>query len=180
MTSDPTDPRLQITVKIGNLVWLDVNTNGHQDPEEVGVADIVVKLYSGTGELIASTKTDSNGNYLFSNLPPDAYFVEFVIPDEYTFSLLGTTAGNDSDSNAEPSTGSTELITLQPGTQDLTWDAGIYQKPTSLEDGAEPNNPISAVYLPLAARKGLKVKPKEGIPKAKPLLQCNRNICFSP
>lgn len=180
LPTDPSDPRLQLTVRIGNRVWLDTNTNGNQDPEEVGVADIVVKLYSNSGELLASTKTDSNGNYLFINLPPDTYFVEFVIPDSYVFSPLGTTAGSDSDSNVEPSTGRTATITLTPGTQDLTWDAGIYQKPTSLDAGAEPSNPTSAVYLPLAARKGLKVKPKEGVPKAKWIIPCARNICFLP
>lgn len=180
LPTDPSDPRLQITVKIGNHVWLDSNTNGTQEPEEVGVADVVVKLYSSNGELLATTKTDSNGNYLFSNLPPASYFVEFVIPDNYVFSPLGSTTGSDSDSNAEPNTGRTALITLSPGTQDLTWDAGIYQKPTSLDEGAEPSNPTSAVYLPLAARKGLKVKPKEGVPKAKRSIPCDRNICFLP
>lgn len=180
LPTDPSDPRLQLTVQIGNRVWLDTNINGNQDPEEVGVADIVVKLYSSSGELLASTKTDSNGNYLFINLPPDAYFVEFVVPDSYAFSPLGTTEGSDSDSNADPSTGRTVAITLKPGTQDLTWDAGIYQKPTSLDEGAEPSNPTSAVYLPLAARKGLKVKPKEGVPKVKRIIPCDRNICFSP
>ena len=177
---DPSDPRVQLTVKIGNHVWLDANTNGNQDPEEVGVADIVVKLYSGSGELLATTKTDSNGDYLFSNLPPDAYFVEFVIPDSYAFSPRQATAGNDSDSDAEPSTGRTDLITLNPGVQDLTWDAGIYQKPTSLDEGAEPSQPTSAVYLPLAARKGLKIKPKEGVPKPKTLIFCDRHLCITP
>lgn len=180
LPTDPSDPRLQVTVKIGNHVWLDTNANGTQDPDEVGIADIVVKLYSSSGELLATTKTDSNGNYLFSNLPAASYFVEFVIPDNYVFSPFGSTIGSDSDSNAEPSTGRTALITLSPGTQDLTWDAGIYQKPTSLDEGAEPSNPTSAVYLPLAARKGLKVKPKEGVPKAKRSIPCDRNICFLP
>ena len=58
-------------IEIGNLVWIDDNSNGIQDPGELGAAGVTVQLFaeSDLNTPIASTMTDANGNYYFSSGP---------------------------------------------------------------------------------------------------------------
>lgn len=116
---------------IGDRVWLDTNANGIQESGEPGLAGVTVKLLDKTGtQVLATTTTNANGNYLFSNLAPDLYVVEFVLPGAgYYFSpkLVGGNPAIDSD--ADPNTGRTNLIELDAGEDDLTVDAGIYTPP---------------------------------------------------
>jgi serine-aspartate repeat-containing protein C/D/E len=170
-----------LTATLGNRVWLDQDRNGVQDANEAGVAGVAVTLYNAAGTVISNTVADGNGTYLFGNLAPGVYYVQFVLPEGYDFSPPGSIVGSDTDSNADPSTGQTGLITLTGGAQDLSWDAGIHQKPTALEDGDEPNQPGNAVYLPLVARTGIKAKPREGIPKVIVILHpCHQQRCITP
>ena len=46
---------------LGNQVWLDENKNGRQESYEPGVGGICVNLFDGSGQLVESTTTDSNG-----------------------------------------------------------------------------------------------------------------------
>lgn len=57
---------------IGDTVYCDTNGNGVQDAGEPGIAGVTVVL---GGPVAASTTTDANGQYLFSNLPAGAYVV---------------------------------------------------------------------------------------------------------
>ena len=67
--SDPTP------IEVGNRLWLDNNTNGVQDPGELGINGVLVELYKdigGTMTKVAETTTASNGvqgdgAYKFSN-----------------------------------------------------------------------------------------------------------------
>ncbi len=58
-------------IHLGNLVWLDSNGNGIQDPCEDPIAGLSVKLYSkplnGDVELVASTTTNALGQYYFKD-----------------------------------------------------------------------------------------------------------------
>ncbi len=59
-------------IQIGNLVWVDANGNGIQEADELPVPNLSVKLYSNPSngsnpELLASTMTDANGEYYFTN-----------------------------------------------------------------------------------------------------------------
>ncbi|NJM39135.1 MAG: hypothetical protein HC845_15485 [Akkermansiaceae bacterium] len=56
-------------IQIGNRVWNDVNSNGIQDPTEVGIAGVTVSLKNAGGTTISTAITDSNGNYYFSSGP---------------------------------------------------------------------------------------------------------------
>lgn len=170
---------LQPSASIGDLVWLDLNGNGSLEADENGVPGVAVRLYNAAGELIAVTVTDGNGLYRFTDLIAGSYFVEFVLPTDFVFSQLGAT-GRDSDSNADPTSGRTELFTLEAGVTDLSWDAGIHQRPTSLADGAEPDQPGGQVFLPLVSRKGIKVKPKIEEEKPVRIRQCDGHRCLSP
>jgi hypothetical protein len=66
-------------IEIGNRVWVDLDNDGLQDANEVGLANITIDLYKA-GALVASTVTDAFGNYKFTNLLPNtAYEIRVVI-----------------------------------------------------------------------------------------------------
>ncbi len=60
--------------EIGDRVWFDRNADGVQNPIETGIANVTVTLDGGFG-FLATTTTDGNGNYLFSNLQAADYTV---------------------------------------------------------------------------------------------------------
>lgn len=135
--------------RIGDQVWLDRNANGLWDEGEKGLADVVVKLYNAAGELIGVTVTNGNGNYVFDNLAPGLYYVEFVIPDGYRFSPLSAFPDRDGDSDAAPATGRTVAITVASGSQVNDRDAGMMLQPTNLGEGNEPSELRLKLFLPI-------------------------------
>jgi uncharacterized surface anchored protein len=82
---------------------------------------------------LAPKSPANGGEYLFTDLVPGDYQVEFVAPDgfEFTTANLG---GNDVDSDADPTTGLTQTVTLESGDNNLTLDAGLVQQVASLGD----------------------------------------------
>jgi hypothetical protein len=110
---------------LGNVVWFDTNGNGQKDANETGVANITVTLYDQAGTAIATVTTDSTGSYRFDNLPAGSYSVGFSnLPNGMIFTTPNQ--GSDgSDSDVDPTTGRTGLVTLVPGQEDLTLFAGL-------------------------------------------------------
>jgi hypothetical protein len=110
---------------IGNYVWRDLNANGVQDANEIGVDGVTVRLLNSSNVVIATTTTANGGAYLFSNLSPGTYTVEFVKPSGF-YLTVANAGGNDSlDSDASTTTGHTGTYTLAAGEQNLTVDAGL-------------------------------------------------------
>ena len=123
---------------IGDTVWFDDNSNGIQDVNETGVANVRVNLLNANLAIIGTTPTDVNGNYSFGNLTPGTYTVEFVkttLPAGFVFTLTGVGV-NTTDSNADRATGRTSPYVLAAGENNLTVDAGIYSPKASLGDTA--------------------------------------------
>ena len=114
---------------IGDLVWSDSDADGLQDPGKPGIPGITVTLYSGTAA-IDTTTTDADGLYLFANLDPGDYFVEFTLPSGHHFSPQDAGVDDTKDSDADPVTGRTSPTTLTAGESDLTWDAGMFELAT--------------------------------------------------
>ena len=56
-----------INSQIGNLVWSDDNCDGIQNANERGISGVVVNLYDENCNQIATTTTDSNGQYTFTD-----------------------------------------------------------------------------------------------------------------
>ncbi len=116
-------------IEIGNRVWRDANANGVQDPGELPIGGITVRLYQGS-TLIGTAVTDANGEYYFSSaagtstgntifglnlLYNTAYQVRFDNPVNYNaggplFGLLLTRLnetsqfGDDDSSDSDAST----------------------------------------------------------------------------
>lgn len=115
---------------VGNRVWKDIVANGVQDAFEIdqGVDGVTVNLYSATADdstPVATTTTKRGGFYLFDNLLPGDYFLEFILPDGF-ISFTEPNKGNDHlDSDADPNTGRTEIFILVDGEIADHWDAGL-------------------------------------------------------
>ena len=112
---------------IGDTVWFDKNHNGVQDGgvNEPGLKNVTVNLYENNGVLIATTLTDSNGKYTFSNLVSGDYVVEVVPLAGYL--VTGQNLGGNSalDSNIATDTNRTDTITLGQNEDRTDIDAGL-------------------------------------------------------
>ncbi len=147
--NDTLDAGFVIPASLGDRVWLDLNRDGLQVDGEPGVNGVTVNLYRITNgkpesKPYATTETATmngqDGMYLFDNLVPGQYVVEFDISklkkqqDEaylyaFTSAKQGTAPGSDSDAvqkvDEDDRIRRTETITLNAGDADMTWDAGI-------------------------------------------------------
>lgn len=145
------DTGLYMLAAVGNRVWDDINRNGLQDPTEPGVSGVTVNLWTGTAteplvKTIYSTVTDINGDYIFTNLVPGIYWLEFILPDRippwvFTLQNVGNDPALDSNANATGFAGPIELIS---GEVDLTWDAGLDPGASAAGGGDEPTNVAAA------------------------------------
>ena len=157
--SDDDDAVVQLYASIGDFVWEDTNANGVQDANESGIDGVVVELFKADGTSVGTTQTANGGQYSFDNLVPGDYYVEFTLPSGYVFSPKDQGSDDAVDSDADITTGKTEVTTLTSGENDMTWDAGMYRKASIGdfvwldldEDGVQdPNEPgISGVTVTL-------------------------------
>jgi len=113
---------------LGDFVWNDTNGNGIQDDGEPGIENILVRLYNDAGFLQDLVATDADGRYLFEDLNPGNYYVEFDIPTGFdpTVPFLGNDREADSDVDGSNGPGTTRIITLGEGESNLSIDLGIY------------------------------------------------------
>lgn len=141
---------------IGNYVWLDEDSNGLQDEGEPGIPNVRVDLKDANGNIIATTYTDSDGKYLFPNLPPDIYYVdvdETTLPTAVTQTNVFTNTGdnepeNDTEEgdlgNKDESQGNGYEVMLNAGEENLTADFGYNYNPS--DDVNDPDNmPVAAI-----------------------------------
>src|SRR5262249_31094764 len=112
------------TAAVGGNVWDDTNADGLPDSGEGGVSTVNVQLFTSLGSLVASTTTDASGNYLFTNVTPGDYYLQFAAPSGFLFTA--PYMGDDTiASHADPTTGDTEQFTLLAGEVDPYFNAGL-------------------------------------------------------
>ena len=158
--NDPSwDAGLFELASIGDRVWYDTDMDGVQDGGESGQAGVTVNLYTGTGTPAGSTTTAGDGSYGFEALEPGDYYVEFVLPANTIFSPQDQGGDNAADSDADTATGLTVATTLDPGENDLSWDAGLFELASigdrvwydtdmdGVQDGGEPGQAGVTVNL---------------------------------
>ncbi len=107
--SDNLDAGIIPVMSIGSTVWSDDDNNGVQDNGETSLGSgtlagksVVLQLYDAiTNGLIATTRTDNNGSYLFAGLEPGSYYIEFTPPASLPVSSTGVSDddGKDGDDN---------------------------------------------------------------------------------
>jgi hypothetical protein len=62
----------QAPVQIGNRIWLDLDGDGLQGPDEPGIAGVTVRLYDASGTLVGTAITGPDGSYFFSSASGEA------------------------------------------------------------------------------------------------------------
>ncbi len=133
---------------LGDRLWLDTNGDGKQDANttlEPGLVGYTVTLIgggadgliNGVGDTNVTTTTGANGLYQFSSLIPGIqYQVLFGDKPSGTVFTVPDVSGNSQDaldSDVNPLTGKTQIVTLAPGENNVTLDAGVYA-PAALGD----------------------------------------------
>ncbi len=138
---------------LGDYVWIDENKDGKQDPSELPLGGVEVRLYqaaaTGAGRtFLKSTFTRADGHYLFTELSTDNYYVEFVKPASFspTPQTAGTIDGSDPDG-----TGFTQKIPLARAQNRLDIDAGFFNTPLPVQlvsfDGRANGCAIDLVWV---------------------------------
>ena len=141
---------IENVINIGNYVWNDRNRDGIQGGNEFGVRNVLVVLVDlgfdqtyGTADdqIIRSTTTDLIGYYLFTNVPSGKYVIEFKsesIPSGFVFTSAYQGGNDEMDSDADPITGASAMFMVLEGQEDdLSYDAGVYQKCNNVINGGE-------------------------------------------
>lgn len=141
---------------LGDFVWYDLDRDGTQNDAAgpLGIEGVTVSLTDAAGDpvvdidgvLVGSTLTDDDGEYLFTNLAPGDYRVEFdysTAPDGPLFSFSPANQGSDDAADSDAASvlgtvGTTDVVTLSAGETNLTVDAGLVtipQCPLDVPDG---------------------------------------------
>ena len=89
-----------VLATVAGTVFSDKNNSGIQDPGEPGIPGVVLKVYDAFGTLVATTTTDSDGKYLFTNLPAGQYTIvetqpPFYVSGKESVGSLGGTSGDN-------------------------------------------------------------------------------------
>lgn len=112
---------------IGNFIWNDLDRDGIQDATETGLAGAIVTLFSSANVQIgAPVTTTATGSYSFTGLLAGQYYVKVTPPAGYLMSPRDQGLDDTKDSDMDPVSRSTALITLAAGTAQTQWDAGMY------------------------------------------------------
>lgn len=114
---------------VGDYVWNDLDKDGTKELGEPGIPNVTVRLVNAnTSAVIATTTTNAVGKYIFNDVAPGDYLVEFVTPAGYTtttrLSPNAVSSGTDSDVNS--ATGRTGVFSLGTGQRITTIDAGYW------------------------------------------------------
>lgn len=115
--------------KLGNFVWIDKDEDGIQDSGEPGVegVEVILQTPDGSGGFtdVDVTMTDENGRYCFEVAPGD-YKVTFVAFDERYGPTIPNAGDNDErDSDIDPATLMSPVVTIGGGETNLSIDAGF-------------------------------------------------------
>jgi len=115
--------------KIGDYVWFDSNMDGIRDANEQAVPGILVTLYyygGGQIEYIGAAVTDENGSYLFTEVYPHEYIINFSnLPAGASFTLQNQGVSETYDSDADENTGFSNVFSLIGSEKIWNIDAGI-------------------------------------------------------
>jgi hypothetical protein len=104
---------------VGDRVWLDLNSDGAQQPDEPA-ASATVSLLTVAGNVVATTNTDATGHYQFTHLRGGRYRLQFTdLPAHHALTGRAAAADPALDSDPDPATGLTPVFVLAQGAPNL-------------------------------------------------------------
>ncbi len=120
---------------MGDFVWNDVNLNGIQDENEVGIEGVEVVLFNDMNSVVDTRYSDSSGKYTFNNLAAGTYRINVTLPENYLFSdgLQGSDTSKDSDIIVNVgNAGTSNFITVGQSENNLDIDVALYIDPDAV------------------------------------------------
>lgn len=110
------------TGSIGDLIFHDADANGVYDPTagDFPIPGVAINLFLANGNVIATTTTDANGNYLFFDVPLDVTYTVVVDTSTLPYNKVVTPSA-DPDGGADSVSQVTLTATLP---DDLEQDFG--------------------------------------------------------
>ncbi len=116
------------TGMIGDMVFNDLDGDGIMDAGESGIQGVIVTLSKDNGQFIAQQTSDFFGKYKFTAMVGMSYKLTYTnIPAGFGFSPQNQGGNEANDSDANPSTGMTDPIFINPGDMRLDQDVGLMQ-----------------------------------------------------
>jgi uncharacterized repeat protein (TIGR01451 family) len=118
---------------LGGVIWNDSNDNGIQDPSETGLDEVTVTLTLLNGTVVATTTTEVDGSYEFTNLPSALYRVKVNTPptsapvssSNTDLADNGQPGDDNGTQNGSGAPSKSPLITLSYGEVDQTIGFGF-------------------------------------------------------
>ncbi|MFA7419747.1 MAG: SdrD B-like domain-containing protein [Melioribacteraceae bacterium] len=146
--------------KIGDYVWHDTDVDGIQDATEKGIKDVTVELLQSNA-VIATTKTDADGKYEFTNLANGTYAVKVAASNYASGGVLFNTSntkwystkknqGSDDSKDSDAAKNESVSVTLNCG-DNVTLDFGFYKTcvtitKTADKQSAKPGDKITYTF----------------------------------
>jgi len=130
---------------IGGLVFQDEGLDGVVSNADDRIQDISVHLYSSTGVLTQTLVTDAGGVYVFYNVIPGDYYVQFDVASDFVFTMPNIGSDELLDSDVIDTDGRTEIFSVQGGDIIQGVNAGL----------ARTSGCISGVFWDDANRDGI-------------------------
>ena len=121
-------------VLIGDTIFFDSDRDGQQGPNDLPMAGVTVNLYDSTGNVVGTTITDENGNFLFDVASGSDYEIRLDNPTDFQSdgplngaALIPAGIGDETiDSNGELVNGFPAFKLTSPDSgEDLTFDFGF-------------------------------------------------------
>ncbi len=110
-------------LRIGDYVWEDLNNNGVQDANEIGIEEIEITITSQNGIISETVMSDVEGAYQFVDLPAGHYQVCVDLPSGFNFAK--SNIGTDILDSDIDSSGCTEFIDFTAGGTINDLDIGL-------------------------------------------------------
>ncbi len=134
-TTTTTIPASPTLYSIGNRVWMDANSDGTIDPNEMGVNGVSVSLLDAAGNVVKTTTTANDGYYRFDDLTAGNYVVRingsnFATGGSLNTKVSTTPVANDPNSDVDSD---------DNGNDPLDYTAGVNSGVVILGPG-EPTN----------------------------------------
>ncbi len=118
------DAGIYLPGTISSRVWLDSDEDGIFSVGESGIENVEVKLFSSFGQPLATTLTDAEGLYSFGGLKQGLYYLQFIAPAGYSYTLKDQGLDDTLDSDCDDQ-GITPLISLAHGATLSTVSCGL-------------------------------------------------------
>ena len=127
-------------VNITGEVYNDLNGNGNLDPGEPGLQGWTVNLLNSSGNLVATTTSDANGDFEFDSLFPGTFVVEEIVQSGWT--------------QTQPVNPNYYSFTTQSGLNETGLNFGNYQRSISGACTTTLTEVAASLPIPLSARTG--------------------------